>query len=78
MKKEAAILLLSEGISVEEIPTLINLSELLDLVKKGDFDSATRKKLNKGLKRLNKDSIRHAESFNNMLKFVAKSKKNEY
>lgn len=78
MKKEEMFLLLSEGLSIEEIPNLTNLDELEDLIEKIDFDAATKGKLTGWIKYLKKDTVKHSKSFTEMIRSVAKSKKDEY
>ncbi|VVB82920.1 Uncharacterised protein [uncultured archaeon] len=74
MKKEKLISLLNEGLSVEEIPTITNLKEIEEVVKKFNFDAETSKKLNEKIQRLEKETIGHANAFSSMIKITAQEK----
>jgi len=74
MKKERLISLLNEGLSVEEIPTITNLKEIEELIKKLNFDAETNKKLNEKLQLLERETIGHANAFSSMIKITAKEK----
>jgi len=74
MKKEEMILILNEGLSVEELPTLTNLDEIEELIDRLDFDKTMRSKLAKGISKLKIDTLIHARIFSKDLKLVAKSK----
>lgn len=74
MEKDELILILDEGLSIEELPTLTNLDDIAELVDGLDFDKATRSKLAKGINKLKRDTLNHAKILSKDLKRVAKSK----
>ena len=74
MKKEEMILILNEGLSIEELPTLTNLDDIVELVDSLDFDKATRSKLVKSMNKLKRDTLNHARILSKDLKRVAKEK----
>lgn len=74
MKKEKLISLLDEGLSVEEIPTITNLREIEEVIKKIKFDSETNEKLAKGIQKMESETIGHANAFSFMIKTAAKMK----
>jgi hypothetical protein len=74
MKKEKLIFFLNEGLSVEEIPTITNIKEIEEIIKKVNFDEKTSKKLNEGLQHLEKETINHANAFSSMIKTATKMK----
>lgn len=77
MKKNDIILLLDEGLSIEEIPTLTNLYELQSLIDSASFDKATALKIKKKINHLRKETINHARIFSRDIKLITKSK-NEF
>ena len=77
MKKREIILLLEEGLSIEEIPTLTNLNELEELIDKANLDRITASEIKKRVSHLKKETINHAKIFSKDIKLVAKSK-NEF
>ncbi len=78
MKKDEVLLLLEEGVSIEEVPTLINLDELEELIDWLQFDPSFKKELMKGIRHLKKETIQHSRFFNELAKYVLKSDKNGY
>ena len=77
MKKREIILLLEEGLSIEEIPTLTNLDELEELIDKSNLDRITASEIKKRVGYLKKETINHAKIFSKGIKLVVKSK-NEF
>ncbi len=78
MKKDDVILFLEEGMTIEEIPMLELIDEILELVKQSNFDNASKKRIETGMAILKSETINHSHLFVESLKSVTKSAKNEY
>ena len=68
MKKEDLIKISSEGLSMEEIPTISNLEELKEIINTANLDNAVKIKMTKKINHLIKDTINHANIFINLIK----------
>ena len=68
MKKEDLIKISSEGLSMEEIPTISNLEELKEIINTANLDNAVKIKMTKKINHLIKDTLWHAKVFINLIK----------
>lgn len=74
MKKDELILMLEEGLSLEEIPILNKLEEVEDLINQTGFDNEIEKKLKQITKHLKKETIEHSRIFSNLIKDAVKTR----
>ena len=72
MKKEELIAMLSEGLTIEEIPTISNLEEIKELVAKSNLSPDIKKRLDKNIAILLRDTITHSKAFSKLIKDHAK------
>ena len=72
MDKEGLVRMFSEGLSLEEIPTISNLEDIKGIVESSNLDIKLRNKIIKNINHLIKDTIRHAEIFTNLIDEEAK------
>jgi len=78
MKKDELIPLLIEGFTFEEVSNLTKLSKIKGMIENLNFDDETKNKLNSMFDELRNDTLKHVETFSDMIKDVEKSKKDEY
>ena len=78
MKKKELLLMLNEGLTTEEVPSMINLEEIKDFIDNITMDDKTKKKIMDKIKILEQQTIFHSSAFSKMVKEVLKSDKDEY
>ena len=67
MAEKEVIETLEEGISMEEVPTLTNIGEMIEILDRVEMDDEVRQELVKRLKHLRRETIRHSATFNDFL-----------
>ncbi len=78
VNKDRAILLMEEALSIEEIPMLVQIDEIGAMIENSDFDKETKDRLSELSNRLKNETIEHARSFNELIKYMVDSGKNEF
>lgn len=78
MKKNELLKQLTEGLSLEEIPTLVNFCEIEDLVSNADFDKELKEEVSEKLEAFRDETSTHAKYFARMMKYVGETEKDEY
>lgn len=68
MNKEELVNMFTEGLSIEELPTISNLEELRNIVESSDMDKTVKEELLRKLNHLIKDTLRHASTFTELIK----------
>jgi hypothetical protein len=74
MNRDELLLQLDDALTMEEVPMMVRIHELEELVKKSDFDPIVREELLGGLNRLRVDSITHARTFSELMGYVLRKK----
>ena len=72
MKNRDLIKMLSESLSIEEIPMISNLEELRGLVNNSSLDSSAKAKMLKHMGHLIKDTLQHARIITGLIKGAVK------
>ena len=78
MDKKELLLMLDEGVTTEEVPTLTNLGDITELVTNSDIDKKTKNKIMDGIKVMRTQTIFHSNEFSRMMRETIRSEKNEY
>ena len=78
MKREKALLLLEEALTIEEVPNFTNLEDLRIMIDNLNFDDKIKKELRKKLDTLIIASRKHAKTYTELIKYVAKTKKQQF
>lgn len=78
MKRKELLLMLDEGLTTEEVPTMVNLMEVEELINNIDITKEVKTKLKESINVLKKQTINHSKLYSDMIKSVLKSDKNEY
>ena len=72
MKNRDIIKMLSESLSIEEIPMISNLEELRGLVNNSSLDDSAKAKMLKHIGHLIKDTLQHARIITGLIKGAVK------
>jgi len=72
MKNKDIIKMLSESLSIEEIPMISNLEELRGLVNNSSLDDYAKAKMLKHIGHLIKDTLQHARIITRLMKGAVK------
>jgi uncharacterized membrane protein YukC len=70
MEKNEIIALLTQGLSMEDLPMMSSLNELKDMVSNSNLDNQTKNELMKRIGRLVNDTSKHSWAFNDMIRVV--------
>ncbi len=71
MKNNNLIKMLSESLSVEEIPMISNLEELRDMVNSSNLDSSVKAGMIKRIEHLIKDTLLHGKIIAKLIRDTA-------
>jgi hypothetical protein len=74
MERNELLLRLDDALTLEEVPVMVRIHDVEELVKKADFDPAVKERILRGLNRMRSDSITHARTFSELIGYVLRSK----